>query len=193
MKKILLACLVCLVTGATAQSYISAGGLRLGTGVGFTFQQKVARRTTIEAIINSSFRKDRIQLSLLGEQHFPLLSRRFNFYLGAGPHKSWNLDGEATSSDPFGVSFVMGGEMTIRRLILSYDFKPSINFQGEKVLDLHTALSLRYVFYRKTLRERMKANRERRKRRRARKRKKRQRERDKRKDGSGFPWPFRKD
>lgn len=170
------------------QSYISAGGIRVGTGIGFTFQQKIAKRTTVEGILENSFRKNQFQLTVLGEQHFPLLSRRFNLYLGGGFHKAWNYDGESTAVNPYGISAIIGAEMTIHNLILSYDFKPAIHQQGKQVFDFHTGISLRYVFYRKTIVEQMKDNHKKRKKKRVKKRKKRQKERNK--NGKKINWRF---
>lgn len=181
---------------AHSQSYISAGGVRLGTGFGFTFQQKVQKHTTIEGILNSSFRKDQMQLTILGEQHFPLISKRFNMYMGAGLHKAWNLDGESTSVNPFGASFILGTEMTIAGLILSYDFKPAVHFQGDKTFEFQTGLSLRYVFYRKTVVEQLKDNHQERKKKRVKARKKRQKSKNnakKKETKKKFNWRFWED
>ncbi len=183
--------LIILVVGFTTglgQSYISAGGIRIGTGIGFTFQQKIAKRTTVEGVLENSFRKNQFQITVLGEQHFPLLSRRFNMYMGGGFHKAWNYDGEATSINPFGVSAILGAEMTIHNLILSYDIKPAIHLRGKQVFDFQTGISLRYVFYRKTIVEQMKDNHKKRKKKRIKKRKKRKKEREK--SGKKINWRF---
>ena len=177
------------------QSYISAGGVRLGTGIGFTFQQAVERHTTIEGILNSSLRSDEVQITVLGEQHFPLLSRRFNMYTGAGVHKAWNVQEKGTveTTNPFGLSFILGAEMTISKLILSYDFKPAIHFQGSKAFDFQTAVSLRYVFKRKTIREQIKEGHQKRKKKRIKARNKRKKQRAKNNKKSGkkkINWRF---
>ncbi len=180
MKNIFILFLLLTSWGLSGQSYISAGGIRMGTGIGFTFQQAVERHTTIEGILNSSLRNDRIQITILGERHFPLISRRFNVYSGAGLHKAWNVPNGDKLSNPFGLSFIIGTEMTISRLILSYDFKPALHLSGDKVFDFQTAVSLRYVFKRKTIREQIKENHQKRK-------KKRIKAREKRKKNKNHP------
>ncbi len=195
MKNIFLLGIILLSTGLLGQSYISAGGIRMGTGIGFTFQQKVEKHTTIEGILNSSLRNDRVQITVLGEQHFPLISKRFNMYTGAGFHKAWNVEDGDQTFNPFGLSFIIGTEMTISKLILSYDFKPALHFQGNKTFEFQTAFSLRYVFKRKTLREQIKENHQKRKKKRIKNREKRKKERNRNKKKSGnkkkkFNWRF---
>ena len=194
MKKIIFLGFLLISWGLQGQSYISAGGVRLGTGIGFTFQQAVERHTTIEGILNSSLRSDEVQITVLGERHFPLLSRRFNMYTGAGVHKAWNVQekGTAATTNPFGLSFILGAEMTISKLILSYDFKPAIHFQGSKAFDFQTAVSLRYVFKRKTIREQIKEGHQKRKKKRVKARNKRKKARNKGKNKSKkkFNWRF---
>ncbi len=136
------------ILNLSAQSYNTAVGLRLGTDWGLTIQQRVAKFTTVEAILQSSLGKEETSVSLLVEQHKRLISKRFNFYVGAGIQKGWS--GEINSideGDPFGFPLIAGVEFTIKNLVLSYDFKPVINVLGGSAFDLQTGLSLRYVFW----------------------------------------------
>ena len=193
MKKISLILLIAFVFVAVgfSQSYISAGGIRVGTGVGFTLKQKIAKRTTLEGLLNSSFLKKQFQITLLGEQHFPLLSRRINLYLGAGVHKAWNFEGESSSINPYGISTIIGAEITLRKLNISYDFQPSIHLRGDRIFDYHSAISLRYVFYQKTVTDRIKDGHQKRKKNRIKKRKKRRKNRDKKKrKKDAINWRF---
>ena len=195
MKRILILIFILSSWGLMGQSYISAGGVRLGTGIGFTFQQAVERHTTIEGILNSSLRSDEVQITILGERHFPLVSRRFNMYTGAGFHKAWNVQekGTTATTNPFGLSFILGAEMTISKFILSYDFKPALHFQGSKAFDFQTAVSLRYVFKRKTIREQIIEGHQKRKKKRVKARNKRKKDRAKRKGKSSkkkINWRF---
>lgn len=153
---ILLASFFILPGMAGAQSYFTAGGLRLGTDWGLTIQQRVAKKTTVETILQSSFFREEAMLTILAEQHTPLISRRFNLYAGAGLHKGWNtarpLYGEARPerSGPFGITVIGGAEMTIGKLNLSYDFKPAINISGgEQVFYTQSGISARYVLIKK--------------------------------------------
>ena len=130
-----------------AQSYNTAAGMRLGTEWGLTVKQRVAKKTTIEAILQSSLQREEFTVTVLGEQHYPLISRRLNVYAGAGLHKGWHTNSlEEAYQDPFGLSFVTGIEFTLGRLNLSYDFKPAVNISGgEKGFYSQTGVSMRYV------------------------------------------------
>lgn len=150
MKKLILI----LVAAATclqisAQGYDTAIGLRLGTEMGLTVQQRIAKRLTIEGILQSGFRQDETTLSLLLERHYPLGPRNINVYLGGGLHKGWvNTNGvdPAPYGDPFGITGIAGAEISIWRLNASWDFKPAINIVGgEKAIYGQTAVSVRYV------------------------------------------------
>ncbi|MBK7873400.1 MAG: hypothetical protein IPJ74_23415 [Saprospiraceae bacterium] len=117
----------------SAQSYDTALGMRLGTDWGMTIKQRVAKKTTIEALLQSSLQREEVLVTLMGEQHFPVLSRRLNIYYGGGLHKGWINESDADLvpyKDPFGVTFIGGIEMSLGRLNISYDFKPAINISG---------------------------------------------------------------
>lgn len=137
------------------QAYDTALGMRLGTDWGVTVQQRVAKRTTIEAIVQSSLQREEAIVSLLGEQHFPLVFRNFNIYAGGGFHKGWintPADSDVVYENPFGVSFIAGIEFSLGRLNVSYDFKPTINFVGgENKVYTQTGISLRYIIIRREL------------------------------------------
>lgn len=152
-SNILILILSCgMAAGLYGQSYNTAAGMRLGTDWGITLKQRVADHTTLEGIIQTSLQREEAIVSLLAEQHFPLIFRRFNLYAGGGFHKGW-LDNPAPDpdtgeipTDPFGVSFIGGIEFSLGRLNLTYDFKPAINLSGgEKRLYNQTGISLRYI------------------------------------------------
>ena len=132
----------------SAQSYKTALGLRVGTEFGFTLQQKVLKRTTLEGILQSSFKRQEFQLSVIAERHFPLASKRLNVYSGLGLHKAWRYDGDSTNVNPVGVTAIIGAEITVGRFNISYDFKPAINFRGRPIFDSQTGISLRYILIR---------------------------------------------
>ncbi len=139
-----------------AQSYKTAFGVRVGTEFGFTVQQKVLKRTTIEGILHSSFRREEFQLSVIAERHFPLVSKRLNVYSGVGLHKSWRYDSDSTSVNPAGLTAIIGAEISLGKFNLSYDFKPVINFKGKPVFDAQTGISLRYIIIRDSWIKKMK-------------------------------------
>ena len=55
-----------------AQSYFTAGGLRVGTDWGLTVQQRIAKRMTVEGIVQSSFGRPEFMVTGIVEKHFPL-------------------------------------------------------------------------------------------------------------------------
>ncbi|MEM9921912.1 MAG: hypothetical protein AAF990_27655 [Bacteroidota bacterium] len=149
MKKIILSTLGLLLFGQVllAQKYRTAAGIRLGTEIGLTLQQHVKDKITLEGIFQTRIKTKEIKLTVLGERHYKLLGKRMNFYLGAGVHKGWNTDTEATFGDPAGVTGVGGIELTLNRLNLSWDFQPAVNVVGgDRLFVSQSAVSLRYVF-----------------------------------------------
>ena len=129
-----------------AQSYDTAMGLRLGTDWGLSLKQRVAKKTTVEAIFQSSFAREESMISILGAQHMPFITRRFNMYTGGGIHKGWSNRVESDYKGPFGLSLIAGLELSLGSLNLSYDIKPAINFTGgDQVLYVQTGLTIRYV------------------------------------------------
>ena len=166
-----------IATLGMAQSYFTAGGIRVGDGFGLTLQQRVAKKVTVEGILKNS--KNRAEFSVTGlvQRHVPLISRRLNFYTGVGLHKGFAHDSEINTKGSFGVTAVGGLEFTIGKLNLSYDFKPAINLTGgSQKFYPDTALSLRYVIVGNKVFKKMNKNK---------KKKQRQKARDKRKKNGG--------
>ena len=93
MKQLLIIFITFLSTfSVMAQGYNIAGGIRMGTDWGVTGKYRIGKKESIEAIIQSSASKDKdeVIITALYEKHNPLISKRFNFYTGAGLHKGWN-------------------------------------------------------------------------------------------------------
>lgn len=135
-----------------AQSYMTAAGIRLGTDWGITLQQRLAKNTTVEGILQSSLQREELMVTGLVEQHYPILTKGLNVYFGGGVHKGWisqPKDAELTApeyKDPFGISLVAGAEITLGRINVSYDFKPAFNISGgEQNFYTQTGVSVRYA------------------------------------------------
>ena len=154
-KQLLLQITAILITWtiASGQSYNTSVGMRLGTDWGISAQQRVDKRITIEGIIQSSFIREEVMLTVLGEHHYPFLSKRFNFYMGGGLHKGWLTNSDEMSyKDPFGLDFIAGIEFTMARINLSWDFKPAINIiGGERTIYIQSGVSIRYVITKKPM------------------------------------------
>ena len=132
-----------------AQSYRTAAGLRLGSGrgIGLSVQQKVAKYSTIEGIFSPSFNNRGASLDLLYEQHHKILIKRFNIYMGAGLHKDWRPSGDEKSSQAdAGFVGIIGGEITFRKINVSWDYKPALNLLGgDTHLSGQSAITLRVI------------------------------------------------
>lgn len=144
MKKYFLA--VLLVLGAAsvsqAQKYRTAAGIRLGGNeFGATVQQRIMEKSTLEGMALVGSRE--YSGTVLFQQHFPILGKRFNYYLGGGGHI-----GNLKDSGVFtGLDAVLGVEYKINGLpfLLSADVKPALHFNHEEWVKLATGISIRYV------------------------------------------------
>lgn len=95
--------MLCFSSIGIAQSYTTAGGIRLGTEWGATLQQRILKRVTLEGILQQGIIKEEFVITGLVERHYPLISKRFNVYLGGGLHKGWTTNPEATYDNPWGL------------------------------------------------------------------------------------------
>lgn len=135
---------------ARTQSYVTAMGLRMGSDFGITLQQKLIGHLTAEGIITTSPVHNQTTGTLLLEIHNPLISKRFNFYLGGGLHNRWLQDDEGQHLTHYGVTAIAGAEMTLGRINLAWDYKPVFHLNVESLpFESQTAISMRYVFIKK--------------------------------------------
>ncbi|MFC5623715.1 hypothetical protein [Algoriphagus winogradskyi] len=131
---------------AKAQRYGTAVGLRFGNSnqyrtVGFTAQQRISKRLSIEGIIQSDFKLN-TTLSALMEKHHPIISKRFNYYYGIGPsigvEESFVKDPETMQilhtygNSTVGLDLIGGLELTVLNTVISLDYKPNINLMGRE-------------------------------------------------------------
>jgi hypothetical protein len=135
-----------------SQSYDLAAGVRLGTDLGVSVKMRVPpldENFTGEFIIQSSLERQEGLITLLGEQHFPLITRRINLYAGIGLHAGWleeDPDRDLDYKAPAGVSLIGGAELNFKRLNVSVDFKPAINLSGgDKTFYSQSAVTIRYI------------------------------------------------
>ncbi len=156
MKYILLV-LVIVVThvSLTAQRYITAGGMRIGKDVGFSVVQKIVGKTTIEVAFQPGFFTNQMNGQTLLRRHYPLISKRLNFFLGAGfainQSDSEHVE-EAEKILQKGLCLQAGSEITIGRCNLSVDYMPIAlknKIQDGFQWSAGTSVSLRYVFWKR--------------------------------------------
>lgn len=137
-------------TLSIGQSYNTAGGLRLGSEWGLTAKQRIAKRVTLEGIVQQGIFSGEGSGTLLAERHFPIASKRFNIYTGGGLHAGWQNTEDKIYEDPYGITLIGGAEITLARINISWDFKPAINiYGGDRKLYAHTGISVRYVFWKR--------------------------------------------
>ncbi|WP_044511265.1 hypothetical protein [Hymenobacter sp. DG25B] len=129
-------------SGAQAQKYRTAAGFRYSpNGYGLTVQQKVWEKSTLEGLALADTRE--VSATVLLERHFPILGPSLNYYFGAGGHVGNNKDNGSFG----GFDGIVGLEYKIAftPLVISTDFKPSIEFNSADWARFPTGLSLRYI------------------------------------------------
>jgi hypothetical protein len=132
--------LVLTISSVVAQTYITTFGVRLGNNTdfrmaGLSFQQLVLNKVTIEGIIQSDFQKN-TTLHLLAESHQNIISKRLNFYVGAGVSGGYEEFSQKTlpvqQNKTFGADLIAGLEVTLLHWNISVDYKPNFNITGRE-------------------------------------------------------------
>ena len=112
--------------------------------MGITVNQRILRTWSVEGILQSN-PNDVVSTTWLVKKHVGIFSRGFNVYFGGGAHNTWG--GETPNR---GIDGVFGMEMSISRVNVSLDYKPAINLQGAPVYQGQGALSVRYILFKPT-------------------------------------------
>ncbi len=144
-----------LATELHAQRYGTAAGFRGGRGgIGFTVQQRIFPKTTVEGML--VFDLDQIAFTSLYEFHRPLVFfKSFNYYIGGGMHIGHlQNNGVFGGFDGlFGVEY----KLPIFPMLLSIDAKPAFHLNHPKSVEFQAGFSMRYVIVtHKQLRKRKK-------------------------------------
>jgi len=129
---------------ASAQRYGTAVGIRLGNNdygrtLGISAQQRILDKISLEGILQSDFNLN-TTLSLLLEKHNPIISKRFNYYYGAGVsfgREASTFKDEVNKelvqtygNSTLGVDLIGGVELTVANTVISLDYKPNVNISG---------------------------------------------------------------
>lgn len=127
-----------------AQRYGTAVGLRLGNSdngrtFGISAQQRLFDRISFEGILQSDFNSNST-LSFLLEKHNPIISKRFNYYYGAGVSFGRETSSykdkvnkelvQTYGNSTVGVDLIGGVELTVANTVISLDYKPNVNLSG---------------------------------------------------------------
>ena len=135
---------------AAAQKYRTAAGLRSGGGsYGLTIQQVFLPKATLEGLAMSSSRERSV--TLLAQRHYGILGPSLNYYFGVGGHYGKQYDELKNGTQFWGFDGVAGIEYKIALLpvVISFDFKPTIEYGLPDLHRFPTAFSIRYVFIKK--------------------------------------------
>ena len=120
----------------SAQSYITAAGLRVDKGINLTVQQRIMKKYTVEGILHTSLNSDDGGVTLLMERHKKILFRNLNIYTGLGGHYYWEMgDGSengTTVNNIYGLSGIVGAELSLGRINVSVDLKPELHLNSEE-------------------------------------------------------------
>lgn len=140
-KKFFTLCIISLYTTcAYSQAYITAFGFRAGSDYGLTLNQRVFNtKSTVEAIVQTS--KYKYSGTILFEQHHKMAGKRLNFFYGVGGHKGKDL----AYGKFYGVTPIVGVELTLARMNITLDYKPAINIEGSEWVYHDSGFSIRYV------------------------------------------------
>ncbi|MCS7036511.1 MAG: hypothetical protein RMJ33_03910 [Saprospiraceae bacterium] len=133
-----------------AQSYKTAGGIRMDNGLNLTLKQHIANGWAAEGVLHTSIGSRDLGATLLAEKHHRILFRGINIYYGAGAHYYWQnepLRQDAPyAEDIYGASFIGGAEISLGRINVSIDWKPELHLNGGGGFDWNgSAISVRYV------------------------------------------------
>ena len=144
--------LICIPFFMYAQKYNTVGGIRIGDDFGISFAQRVANKTTIELNIQPGTFAGKEMTTLIAKQHYPLLTKRINFFMGAGAYarktplvQSDVLVGNSTK----GLAFSFGAEISLGNLNISTDYIPLVtiaNNDTNQRFYTTSGFSLRYIF-----------------------------------------------
>jgi hypothetical protein len=190
-KYLLLSALILLsVFQVFSQGYITSLGARVGSNdnfrmAGLSLQQRIFRKLTLEGIVQSDFTKN-TTLHLLGEYHQNIVSKYFNFYLGAGLSGGWeafNNTDNAVKNQTLGADLIAGVELTMLHWNVSLDYKPNFNIYGrESWYQGQIGISVRAVVLTDSKATKLRKEREKRKKERAKEHEKRLKDRQKKKN-----------
>jgi hypothetical protein len=109
----------------------------------------------VEGILQSDFNRNTTGHLLL-KRHYPILSKRLNYHIGAGVsagnEESFIEDPETNTvvhtygNSTLGADLMLGVELTIFKLAVSLDYKPNFNLSGrEEFYQGQVGISVRSV------------------------------------------------
>jgi hypothetical protein len=143
-------CFLFASSSLSAQSYNTAFGVRIERGIGFTVQQYITNGWTAEGILHASILNDDLGLTVLAEKHNKILFRGLNVYYGPGLHYygQKSVENDVVGKGVFGLSGIVGAEISLGRINVSADIKPELHLSGDLARPYGwngAAVSVRYI------------------------------------------------
>ncbi|MEZ4908850.1 MAG: hypothetical protein R2771_14700 [Saprospiraceae bacterium] len=136
---------------AYSQKYDVAGGIRWGGDFGLTAVERVKDNITLEQNLIAENDISNYSLMLLGRYHRPLITSRFNWFVGGGlDFIRLKGDDERESKTTFGPVLQTGLELTIDRIVLDVSVEPVFyNDNSDFKFKMGKAFSVKYIFIKK--------------------------------------------
>lgn len=138
---------------ALSQKYNTVAGIRIADDFGISFAQRFANKNTVELHIQPGTFAGRQMTALLVRQHYPLITKRLNFFMGAGVYSrstpSVNID-DVQNLKSKGIAFTFGAEFSIGNLNISADYLPLVTFHKDdsnQRFYTTSGFSLRYILF----------------------------------------------
>jgi hypothetical protein len=134
------------------QKYNTIGGIRIGDDFGISFSQRIGNKSTVEAMVQPGTFAGNQMAAVLLKQHYSLLTKRFNFFMGAGAYTR-HIPGSETdlpqSNSAKGLALSLGAEFSIGKLSISTDYLPLVsiaNNGSNQRFYTTSGFSIRYIF-----------------------------------------------
>lgn len=143
-----------LVTRAYNQKYNTAVGLRFGNDLAVSLEQRLFDNYTLQLEHQDAIFTNEKNSSLLLKKHFGILGKRFNVSLGGGVayHQQSYVNELNNHLASPALMFSAGGEFTLGRLNIIYDFMPGYqvgqNPIGSRFYS-YGGVGLRYVMWKR--------------------------------------------
>ncbi|MFZ1789039.1 MAG: hypothetical protein WAT92_12030 [Saprospiraceae bacterium] len=134
------------------QKYNTAIGMRFGDDLGISIAQRFHGNYTLQLEHQDALFTTTKQTSLMVKRHYGFLGKRMNVSMGAGGILRQGVNNSEGYVDHVngGLGFTFGGEFTIGRINVSYDYMPGFvlgqNVEGPRFFS-GSGVSLRYVVW----------------------------------------------
>lgn len=133
------------------QSYNGVVGIRANGDIGISAAAQIFKRQTLQFEHQAGLFSPVHQTSLMYKKHYRVLTRRFNVSLGGGAMLRGMEQGAESpkmSTTP-ALGLTMGGEFTVGRINITYDFMPGMflgDVDGPQFFS-NSGIGVRYVIW----------------------------------------------